>query len=138
MGDDPSHLINQIDQYLGPLSPVRRFVHGDLACDHPFIEAGRLAGNIDWGGAELTDPYLELVYLHFDCLKADKELLAQFLKGYDWRVHSDFPRRALSATLRHEFDGFDNLGSTRPGIDLKSFNRLQELAAVLWDTTADS
>lgn len=129
-GTLPERLIAQIDDYLvRPAEPV--FVHADLCVDHVFVEDGRLAGIIDWGGAEATDPHYELPVLHLDLFGADKRLLRAFLDGYGWPA-DDFVRRAMSATLCLEFDAFELLGYVRPDLSLRDHRTLDDLADVLW------
>ncbi|MFC7619091.1 phosphotransferase family protein [Microlunatus sp. GCM10028923] len=129
-GTLPEHLITQIDDYL--VQPSERvLVHADLCVDHVFVDDDQLAGIIDWGGAEATDPHYELPVLHFGLFDADRRLLGAFLDGYGWRA-DDFVRRAMSATLSQEFDAFDLLGQVRPDLDLQTYPTLDDLADDLW------
>lgn len=60
----------------------RTLVHGDLGPSHLLVRDGRLAGVIDWAGAELGDPAIDYSWL---------------LNGPfpDWDVDDELRRRAL-------------------------------------------
>jgi len=63
--------------------------HGDLKAAHVFVDAGRLAGVIDWGDAVVADPLWDVArFAH----RADAESLALLLAGYD-------PDRTLADAL---------------------------------------
>lgn len=129
-GSLPEHLIAQIDDHL--VTPVgRAFVHADLCVDHVFVDDAGLAGLIDWGGAEATDPHYELPVLHLGLFHADKRLLRAFLDGYGWPA-DEFVRRAMSATLSLEFDSFELLSYVRPDLNLACYPTLADLADDLW------
>lgn len=125
----PSHLIDQIDDYLLDPLPVRRLVHGDLTADHLFVDRGRLAGIIDWGDAMHVDPFYELPALHLHTFGCDGRLLKAFVDGSGWETLAEFPRRAMTATLLHKFDVLSGAG----GIEMARMATLDELAGVLWD-----
>lgn len=128
-GSLPTHLVDQIHSYLAPPSPVRRLVHADLTAEHIFVEGGRLVGIIDWGDAMVTDPYYELGALHLGAFQVDRRALQAFLAGYGWPARTDFPTRAMSAALRHQFDLFAELPDR---FRLDQFDTLPGLAAALW------
>jgi aminoglycoside phosphotransferase (APT) family kinase protein len=111
-------------------SPVRRLVHADLHWDHIFVDGAHLAGIIDWGDALVADPYYELPALHLKTFGGSKRLLKAFLEGYGWEIGPDFPHRAMTMTLLHEFDA---LGGVTATVVLKAFATLDELADLLWD-----
>jgi aminoglycoside phosphotransferase len=120
----PPGLIDQIDAYLAPPSPVRRLVHADLHADHILVDGARLVGLIDWGDALCGDPYYELPSLYFGTFRP---LLRAFLDAYGWRVGPDFAQRAMSMTLVHEFN------PARPFLPpLDRVPSLDDLAARLW------
>jgi aminoglycoside phosphotransferase (APT) family kinase protein len=131
-GSLPVHLVDQIDAYVVPPPPERRLVHADLTADHVFVAGGDLVGVIDWGDAMVTDPYYELGALHLGAFQGDRRMMRAFLTGYGWPVSPDFPRRAMSAALGHEFDLFAELPPER----LAGFRTLEELATALWEVTA--
>jgi aminoglycoside phosphotransferase (APT) family kinase protein len=128
-GTLPGHLVDQIDAYLAPPSPVRRLVHADLHGDHVFVGGGRLVGVVDWGDAFSADPYYELPALHLHTFGGDARPLAAFLEGYGWEVRPDFARRAMSMTLLHEFDALRGVSGK---VDLAAARTLEELAGRLW------
>lgn len=123
----PERLIDQIETYVSPPSPVRRLVHADLTADHIFVAGDRLIGIIDWGDTMTSDPHYDLGALHLDAFRAERPLLAAFLAGYGWQVGAEFPRRAMSAALMHQFDLF-----SAAGLHLDRFRTLEELAHALW------
>lgn len=57
-------------------------MHGDLGPSHLLVREGRLAGVIDWAGAELGDPALDYAWLLNDPFP-------------DWDVDDELRRRAL-------------------------------------------
>ena len=64
---------------------VGSLCHGDLKAAHIFVEAGRVAGVIDWGDAVVGDPLWDIArFAH----RADSGSLSLLLEGYD-------PDRAL-------------------------------------------
>jgi aminoglycoside phosphotransferase (APT) family kinase protein len=123
----PSHLVDQIDDYLAPPSADRRLLHADLHNDHVFVHGPNLVGVIDWGDALWTDPYYELPSLHFGTFGGDKGLLRTFLDGYGWQRSDDFVHRAMTMTVLHEFNP---LAICRP--DFGRFATLAEVAEFLW------
>lgn len=68
--------------------------------------------------------------LHLDPFRTEPQVLRAFLAGYGWPATDDFPRRAMSAALRHQFDLFV---SVRDRLPLDQFRTLDELARRLWD-----
>jgi len=135
----PSHLVAQIDDYLGRLGPFDRvFVHGDLCAMHAFVENGRLTGIIDWGDAMVTDRHYELIQIYRDTFGCDKALLSVFLEACDWPVGQDFARRALGLALHrqavglvqhHTMDVFEPIAALFP---LRDIATLDDLATELF------
>jgi hygromycin-B 7''-O-kinase len=128
----PEFLIDQIDDYLAPLSAERCLVHADLHGDHIFVRDGHLAGIIDWGDALCGDPYYDLPALFFGTFGGSKPLLRAFLDAYGWPIGSEsggssFARRSMTMTLLHEFNP---LGQALPLS--QDVTTLDELAEILW------
>src|SRR5215468_10753595 len=76
-----------LDAHAGALAAVEvgSLCHGDLKAAHLLVEAGRLAGVIDWGDAVVGDPLWDIArFAH----RADAGSVALLLEGYD-------PERAL-------------------------------------------
>jgi hygromycin-B 7''-O-kinase len=139
----PERLIAQIDAYLPPLAELvdhraaPHLLHCDLNADHVL---GDFAGGrwrptaiIDFGDARVGDRFYELPALHIGLFRGDKRLLRAFLEayGFDAEMRRDFPRRAMSMTLLHEW----NIGGEVLQIfhDAAEVGSLDELAALLWD-----
>jgi len=102
----PAHLVAQIDDFVAKANPDDRvFVHGDLMFRHVFIEAGRLAGMIDWGDALVVDRHYELAQLQLNLFDGDKTLLQTFLDHSDWPVEPTFARRSLVAAFHRQAVG---------------------------------
>jgi aminoglycoside phosphotransferase (APT) family kinase protein len=77
-----------IDAHADALAAVESgsLCHGDLKAAHILVDAGRLAGVIDWGDAVVADPLWDVArFAH----RADEASLAQLLAGYD-------PERTMS------------------------------------------
>lgn len=74
--------------YAGPL----RFIHGDLSPDHILVEpgTGRLSGIIDWSGAALGDPTVDLSYLP---LLHGREFLDRAMAAYRFPTDRDLVDR---------------------------------------------
>jgi hygromycin-B 7''-O-kinase len=127
----PRRLAEQIDGYVIRDWPDRRLVHADLTEDHVFVtDRGDLAGVIDWGDAQATDPHYELGPLQVLTFRCERSLLRTFLDGYGWDRAEDFAQRALSASLLHRKSNlFSALDALRP---LDTFTSLDELADYLW------
>jgi hypothetical protein len=84
---------------------------------------------IDWGDAMTGNILYELVSLYLDLFQSDKQLLKVCLDVYglpDFYQH-DFPRKALSMVLLHQFPLPTRVYA--PYIGVKS---LQELAECLF------
>jgi aminoglycoside phosphotransferase (APT) family kinase protein len=80
-----------IDAHAAALAAVEvgSLCHGDLKAAHILVEAGRLAGVIDWGDAVVGDPLWDIArFAH----RADGGAVAGLLAGYD-------PERALVDAL---------------------------------------
>jgi hypothetical protein len=113
--DLPAHLIDQLEDFVLPVEQLVDFstpphlIHADLTGDHLL---GSLVGDrwqslaiIDWGDAMTGNILYELVALHLDLFRSDTHLLQACLSTYalpDF-YRPDFPRKALSMTLLHQF-----------------------------------
>ena len=139
-GSLPDRLSSKVGEYLLPIAELVNYdalphiVHGDLHGDHLLgqIRRGRweTSGLIDYGDARVGSLYYELAALHLDLFQGDQRLLTAFLDGYGFVPPPDFPRRALSFCLLHEFDLF-----TSPGFMaslLQKCQTLSDLAEHLW------
>ena len=125
----PDHLALQIPDYLAGASTERVLVHADLTADHAFVDSTGLVGIIDWGDAIAADPWYELVAIHFDCLRADSALFAEFLEGYGWSDAPEFPQQALRGVLEFQLDVISTIAKL---VDLNSIATLDELAHQLF------
>ncbi|MFW6075987.1 MAG: phosphotransferase family protein [Chloroflexota bacterium] len=96
----PPHLVMQVDDYLARITPFDDvFVHGDLAAMHVFVDDGRISGIIDWGDAMVTDRHYEIIQIHRDTFRCEKEQLRVFLEASKWPVDDDFPYKAMAHAL---------------------------------------
>src|SRR5215470_14008259 len=80
-----------IDTHAAALAAVEvgSLCHGDLKAAHILVDAGRLAGVIDWGDAVVGDPLWDIArFAH----RADGGAVSLLLEGYD-------PERMLAAEL---------------------------------------
>ena len=119
-GSLPERLGSQVEDYLLPVPALIDFeatphiIHADLTADHLLgqYEAGswKTSGLIDFGDARTGNLFYELPALHQDFFLGDRHLLSAFLDSYGFDPPPDFPRRALSYCLLHEFDLFTNPG----------------------------
>jgi Ser/Thr protein kinase RdoA (MazF antagonist) len=113
--DLPGHLIEQLPAFLPrvdeliDLSCSPHLIHADLTADHVL---GRQVNHdwqtlaiIDWGDARVGNILYELVALHLDLFRANRRLLQRCLEAYHLPAfyQSDFPRKALSMVLLHQF-----------------------------------
>jgi len=71
-----------IDAHADALAAVEvgSLCHGDLKAAHILVEAGRLAGVIDWGDAVVGDPLWDIARF---ALRADGGAVSLLLAGYD-------------------------------------------------------
>jgi hygromycin-B 7''-O-kinase len=142
----PPRLLEQLDAYLPDAemlldrSHAPQLLHCDMNADHLLgvLKGGRwtTSGIIDFGDAKVGDPIYELVALHLGLFRCDKRLLSLFLHSYGSENvrHPDFPRRAMSFTLLHEFNVVGELFESRP--DLAAVSSLEELADRIWKLEA--
>jgi hygromycin-B 7''-O-kinase len=137
-GTLPEHLVEQIDNFLPPLDELVDFslaphlIHADITHDHLLgrLDGGRWTtlGLIDFGDARVGDIFYELIALHLDVFDCDKRLLREFLQAYGYLPSPDFPRRALSMTLLHQFNVLEPVARLYPQIrDLVSLGQLENL-----------
>ncbi len=136
----PERLIDQIENYLLPPEKIIDFerptslIHADITRDHILgqIKAGKWETHalIDFGDAMIGDIFYELSALHLDTFKCDRNLLKAFLEAYQLSNHQqrDFPRKAMSVALLHQFNVFFGL---RPQIE--ATDSLATLADQIWD-----
>src|SRR5215470_9324419 len=71
-----------LDAHAAALAAVEvgSLCHGDLKAAHILVDAGRLAGVIDWGDAAVSDPLWDIArFAH----RADRGAVALLLEGYD-------------------------------------------------------
>ena len=129
--DLPLHLLEQVQDFILPveqlldLSALPHLIHADLTSDHllgvlaptPGLspidsQSSPIGGTvwhplaiIDWGDARVGNILYELVALHLDLFQADKHLLHSCLEVYGLSDFycQDFPRKALSMVLLHQF-----------------------------------
>ena len=113
--DIPAHLLDQLEGFVLPVECLLDFsappclIHADLTADHLLgsLVSGRWQSLaiIDWGDAMTGNLLYELVALHLDLFHSDKRRLRVCLDAYGlpsfyWH---DFPRKALSLVLLHQF-----------------------------------
>ena len=113
--DLPAHLLDQLEgfvlpvEYLIDFSAPPHLIHADLTSDH--LLGSMLSGKwetlaiIDWGDAMTGNLLYEFVALHLDLFHSDKHLLRVCLEAYGLPefYQQDFPRKALSMVLLHQF-----------------------------------
>ncbi len=137
--DLPAQLLDQIESFILPMERLIDFsspahlIHADLTLDHLLgsMESGgwKSLAIIDWGDAMTGNILYELVALHLDLFQSAKQLLKVCLKAYGLPdfYRRDFPRKALSMVLLHQFPMPARVYA--PHRDVKS---LQELAECLF------
>lgn len=135
----PGRLIEQIDAFLAPVDDLidmpraAHLIHADFTRDHLLGEVRNGQWNtralIDFGDAMTGDLLYELTALHLDIFRADRRLLAAFLDAYGFSGYNraDFPRRAMSTALLHQWDVFGNLPE-----DMLRLSSLDDLANAIW------
>ncbi len=139
-GSLPGRMVRELEDFLPTVPELANFgarlhiVHADLTGDHLLgkISRGRwiTRGLIDFGDARSADVYYELPVLHLDFFQGDRSLLRTFLDHYGFDPPPDFPRRALSSCLLHEFDLFSG-PFFKTGL-LANCKSLENLADNLW------
>jgi aminoglycoside phosphotransferase (APT) family kinase protein len=139
----PEHLIDQIESYIPPIEQLVgpssgwSLLHCDLNADHVLgeFEQGRWVprGIIDFGDLRRGERLHELGALHLGLFRCDKRLLRHFLEsyGFDAKLREDFPRRAMSFTLLHEFSLLESFFRHSP--QAASAQSLEEVATLLWE-----
>lgn len=125
----PTHLVEQVPDYLEDAPRPTTLVHADITADHLFHDGHGLTGIIDWGDAIVADPFYELVAIAFDCFDADQRLLESFLRGYGWDVDAHFAKDALRAICEFQFNAIARI---RTIVDLNSVRTLDALADQLF------
>lgn len=136
----PENLLVQIEAFLLPPEEIIDFsqrpsmIHADITRDHILgrIEAGRwhTLALIDFGDAMIGDVFYELAALHLDTFQYDRRFLRAFLESYGLSKHQkiNFPRKAMSTALLHQFNVFDGLRSR-----INHFpDTLEALALQIW------
>jgi len=129
--DLPPHLLEQLQDFILPigqlldLSVLPHLIHADLTSDHLLGElcptqetlpkgpqspptgatVWHTLAIIDWGDTRVGNILYELVALHLDLFRADKQLLRICLQTYGMSDFycQDFPRKAFSVVLLHQF-----------------------------------
>lgn len=139
-GSLPDRMVSEVKEYLPTIHELIDFgarphiVHADLTGDHLLgkITRGRwiTRGLIDFSDARGANLYYELPALHLDFFQGDRSLLRAFLDHYGFVPPSDFPRRALSYCLLHEFNLFSS-PLFQTGL-LAKCKSLENLADNLW------
>jgi hygromycin-B 7''-O-kinase len=141
----PQLLIEQIDDYLPPLSTMidrnsepllldcdlfEDHVLGNLEKDHWHTN-----GIIDFGDARVGGWLYEISVIHIGLFHCDKRLLRAFLTGYGIDIskmkQEEFILEAMSFTLLHEYDLFIQVFRDYPAA--KEVETLDELATLIWD-----
>lgn len=140
-GTLPKRLVRQIDDFLPPLDDLVDFkvaphlIHADVTHDHLLgrLDGGRwrTLGLIDFGDARVGDIFYELVALHLDVFDCDTRLLQVFLQAYGYSPPHDFPRRAMSMTLLHQFNVLEGIVRWYPKI--RDIASLEQLANWFWN-----
>lgn len=125
----PTHLVEQVPNYLADAPRPTTLVHADITADHLFHDGHALTGIIDWGDAIVADPFYELVSIAFDCFDTDRGLLESFLRGYEWDVDAHFAKNALRAICEFQFNAITRIGTI---VDLNSVRTLDALADQLF------
>lgn len=138
--DLPRQLVSQIEDFLLPLEQLidltapPHLIHADLTSDHILGSIGegvwRTLAVIDWGDAMTGNLLYELGALYLDLFHCDKNLLRACLEAYGLPrfYQHDFPRKALSMVLLHQFPMPAQVYA--PFLEVKS---LQELAVRLFE-----
>jgi aminoglycoside phosphotransferase (APT) family kinase protein len=142
-GSLPPRLRTQLEDFLPPvedlIAPTAQLhlIHADLTGDHVLgrLEADRwhTLAIIDFGDASIGDLYYELVALHLDLFRSDKEMLRAYLDacGLPDAQRRGFAARALAYTLLHQFDVLTGVIGRNP--ELRQVGSLSEMAERSWD-----
>lgn len=135
----PPHLATGLPAYLERnaqriQSGARHIIHADLTQDHLLGQVvdghWQTRAVIDFGDAMVGNLYYELAALHLDLFNCDKQLLMAFLESYGLESDPDFPFKAMTTTLLHQFDVYGHLFTWKP--ELKEAASLDVLAGILW------
>ena len=140
-GSLPPRLLRQLEEFLLPTSSLvdvsypPHLVHADITRDHLL---GVLAGDswvtralIDWGDAMVGNIYYELLALHLDLFGCELPLLRGFLNSYGFSKTPDFPRKAMTMSLLHQYNVMDAVTRWCPkALDSPT---LADLADILWN-----
>jgi aminoglycoside phosphotransferase (APT) family kinase protein len=116
-----------IDAHADALAAVEvgSLCHGDLKAAHILVDAGRLAGVIDWGDAVVGDPLWDIArFAH----RADRTAVSSLLEGYD-------PERAMGDELARRLPLYGALWML---FDAIVDHRLGRRVAALLETVMDS
>ena len=110
-------------------------IHADITRDHILgqIQKGhwQTQALIDFGDAMIGDIFYELAALHLDVFQRDRRLLRPFLDSYGLSDQQkvDFPHKAMSVALLHQFNIFHDLQDWIFEVP----ESLEVLAEQLWD-----
>lgn len=95
---------------LRPASPV--FVHGDLQCDHVFVDGDEVTGMLDWSEAGQGDAMQDLAVLTLGHPEHLSDVIAGYGDGVDLDVlRAHWSLRCLTAIrwlIEHGFDPFSS------------------------------
>jgi aminoglycoside phosphotransferase (APT) family kinase protein len=93
---------------LRPATPV--FTHGDLQCDHVFVDGDEVTGVLDWSGAGQGDAMFDLAILTLGHPEHLSDVIAGYGDGVDVDViRAHWSLRSLTALrwlVEHGFDPF--------------------------------
>lgn len=143
-GGVPEHLLSQLEDFLLPVEELIDFnqsphlIHADLTRDHLLGKVinghWTTQGIIDFGDAMAGNLGYELVALHFDLFKGDKQMLRIFLESYGIQkfLCTDFSFMAMNITLLHQFGEYilADLFGRLPQLEVMI--SLDDLAEKLW------
>lgn len=125
----PSHLVEQVEDFLIDAEPPTTLVHGDITADHVFVDEGGVTAVIDWGDALAADRAYELPAVFLDALSGDRHHLDAFLSAAAWPL-PQLGRRVMQGILEFQFNA---IGSVSRRVDLNSIDSLDELTLRLFE-----
>lgn len=130
----PSH---PRDLYRELMDKPPPFLHGDFNCTHligKFMEdmSYKPKGVIDFGDSLVGDPLYDLVTIHIDVFKCNKQYTLELMKSYgiDLWKREDFAYKMMCYTLLHREDPFRSIYEKHP--EWKEIPTLFELESVLY------
>lgn len=138
----PSHMIDQINEFLLPIEELVDYnttpslLHGDLTADHvlglPGEDGWNMFSIIDFGDAIVGDALFELIALHLDLFRCDRNLLGAFTESYELTEKLDKERalKLMNLCLLHPFNVFQGFFNRHP--ETRYLSSLDEFADWLW------